>query len=130
MKKINDKIKVLILALILLIISSVIIFVNGKTYIVKIRNLNLNEISNIDEIKLEIQKDYIAKCVDKKVEDGVLKLKFEAISKGKTYVDIYDNDGKIGYMFDLYVHDFNIITFNEYMGDCNGSISIIISITI
>ena len=60
MKKINDKIKVLILALILLIISSVIIFVNGKTYIVKIRNLNLNEISNIDEIKLEIQKDYIA----------------------------------------------------------------------
>lgn len=130
MKKINDKIRFLILALILFIISTLVIIINGKTYTVKIENKNLNEISSIDEIKLEIQKDNIAKCVDKKIENGALKLKFEAISKGKTYVDIYDNDGKIGYMFDLYVHDFNIITFNEYMGDCNGSISIIISITI
>ena len=130
MKKINDKIKFLILALILFIISTLVIIINGKIYIVKIENKNLNEISSIDEIKLEIQKDNIVKCVDKKIENGVLKLKFEAISKGKTYVEINDNDGKIGYMFDLYVHDFNIITFNEYMGDCNGSISIIISITI
>ena len=124
------KFKLLILAIILFIISSIVIIINGKTYIVKIENKNLNEINSIDEIKVEIGKDNIVKCIDKKIENGVLKLKFEAISKGKTYVDITSMDGYIGNMFDLYVHDFNIITFNEYMGDCNGSISIIISTTI
>ena len=130
MKKLGNKIKILILALILLIISALVIIINGKTYIVKIENYSLNEISSIDEIKVKLDKDNVVKCVDKKIENGVIKLKFETISKGKTYVDIYDDDGKISYTFDLYVHDLGIITFNEYMGDCNGSISIIISITI
>ena len=130
MKKLGNKIKVLVLSLILLIISALVIIINGRTYIVKIENNNLNEISNIDEIKVKLDKYNVVKCVNKKIENGVIKIRFESISKGKTYVDIYDDNGKIGYMFDLHVHDLGIITFNEYMGDCNGSISIIISITI
>ena len=130
MKKINNIIKVLILALFLFIVSTLVIIINGKTYTVKIKNKNVNEISRIDEIEVEIEKDNIVKCIDKEIENGVLKLKFESISKGKTYVDIISNDGKIGYMFDLYVHDFGIITYQEYMGDFNGSIIICISITV
>ena len=88
MKKLGNKIKVLVLSLILLIISALVIIINGRTYIVKIENYSLNEISNIDEIKVKLDKDNVVKCVDKKIENGVIKLKFESISKGKTYVDI------------------------------------------
>ena len=66
MKKLGNKIKILILALILLIISALVIIINGKTYIVKIENNNLNEISNIDEIKVKLDKDNVVKCVNKK----------------------------------------------------------------
>ena len=66
MKKLGNKIKVLILSLILLIISALVIIINGKTYIVKIENYSLNEISNIDEIKVKLDKDNVVKCVNKK----------------------------------------------------------------
>ena len=66
MKKLGNKIKILILALILFIISTVVIIINGKTYIVKIENYSLNEISNIDEIKVKLDKDNVVKCVNKK----------------------------------------------------------------
>ena len=130
MKKINNIIKVLILASILIIVSTLVIIINGKTYTVKFENKNVNEISSIDEIEVRIEKDNIVKCVDKKIEKGVLKIKFESISKGKAFVDIISNDGKNDHIFDLYVHNLGIITYQEYMGDFNGSIIICISITV
>ena len=125
-----NKIKILILTLILFIISSLFIIINGKTYTVKIENINLRKINSVDELDVRIENDNIVKCVDKKIEDDVLKLKFESISKGKALVDIISKDGINDHIFDLYVHDSGIITYQEYMGDFNGNIIICISITV
>ena len=77
MKKINNIIKVLILALFLFIVSTLVIIINGKTYTVKIKNKNVNEISRIDEIEVAIEKDNNVKCIDKEIENSDLKLKFK-----------------------------------------------------
>ena len=130
MKRKNNLLKVLILASILIIISTLVVIINGKTYTVKIENINLRKINSVDELDVRIENDNIVKCLDKKIEDDVLKLKFESISKGKALVDIISKDGINDHIFDLYVHDFGIITYQEYMGDFNGSIIICISITV
>ena len=126
MKKTNNKLKILILAIILFIISFIVIIINGNTYTVSIHNVR--EESCIEEINIKIEDETVAKCIDKSIENGTLKIKLESVSKGKTYVDV--DDREFSYTFSIYVHDFGIITFNEYMGDCNGSIIIPISIII
>ena len=127
MKKIDNKLKLLILAIILFIISSVFIILNGNTYTIKIDNMN--ETSDIENLNIKIEDENVVKCIDKSLEKGTLKIKLESVSKGKTYVDIYNNEESSAF-FSIYVHDFEIITFNEYMGDCNGSIIIPISIIV
>ena len=127
MKKIDNKLKLLILAIILFIISSVFIILNGNTYTIKIDNMN--ETSDIENLNIKIEDENVVKCIDKSLEKGTLKIKLESVSKGKTYVDIYNNE-ESSVFFSIYVHDFGIITFNEYMGDCNGSIIIPISIIV
>lgn len=127
MKKIDNKLKLLILAIILFIISSVFIILNGNTYTIKIDNMN--ETSDIENLNIKIEDENVVKCIDKSLEKGTLKIKLESVSKGKTYVDIYNNEESSAF-FSIYVHDFGIITFNEYMGDCNGSIIIPISIIV
>ena len=122
------KLKALILAIILIAISVVTIIVNGKIYTLKFDNMN--SISNINEVKIEIKDENIVKCIKKSFESGTLKLELESISKGKTYVDIINSDNNFSYLSSIYVHDFGIITLNEYMGDSSGSIVIPISITI
>lgn len=126
MKKTNNKLKILILAIILFIISFIFIIINGNIYTVSIDNIR--EESSIEEINIKIEDENVVKCIDKSIENGTLKMKFESVSKGKTYVDV--DDREFPYTFSIYVHDFGIITFNEYMGDCNGSILIPISIII
>ena len=127
MKKINNKFKIFIIAIILLIISSVFIIINGNTYTFKIDNMN--EISGIEYLNVKIEDENVVKCVDKSLENGTLKIKLESVSKGKTYVDI-DYSEEYSTFFSIYVHTFGIITFNEYMGDSNGSIIIPISIMV
>ena len=63
------------------------------------------------------------------IENGTLKIKLESVSKGKTYVDI-DSNEEYSTLFPIYVHNFGIITFNEYLGDSSGSIVIPISIIV
>lgn len=126
MKRINNKLKFFILAIILIIISFIFIIINGNTYTVSIDNIG--EISNIDALDIKVEDESIVKCIDKKLEDGTLRIKLESVSKGKTYVNIDNND--YSSIFSIYVHNFGIITFNEYMGDSNGSIIILISIMV
>lgn len=121
MKKIGNKLKLFILAIILLMISSIFIILNGNTYTVEIDNMR--EISSIEELNIKIEDENVVKCVDKSLKNGILKIKLESVSKGKSYVDIYNNEGYFT-SFPIYVHNFGIITFNEYMGDSNGSIII------
>lgn len=127
MKKVNNKFKILIIAIILLLISAMFIIINGNTYIVKIDNMN--EITSIEDLDIKIEDENVVKCVDKSLENGTLKIKLESVSKGKTYVDI-DSNEEYSTFFPIYVHNFGVITFNEYMGDSNGSIIIPISIIV
>ena len=127
MKKINNKLKVFIFAIILLIVSLVFIILKGNTYIIKIDNMN--EISSVEELNIKIEDENVIKFVDKSLENGILKIKLESISKGKGYLDI-DNNEDYFVSYPIYVHNFGIITVNEYMGDSNGSIIIPISIIV
>ena len=126
MKRLNNKFKVLIAACFLLIISSVFIILNGKTYTVEINNMI--EIGSVEEANIKIEDENVVKCIDKSLENETLKIKLESVSKGKTYIEIDANENN--YLFSIYVHNFGIITFNEFLGDSNGSIIIPISIII
>ena len=121
------KIKALILAIILIIISSIVIVISANTYTIKIKNVDLA--SNIDEWNIEIEDENVVKCIDKSIENGVLNIELESVSKGKTYIEA-TNPNNVSYTNSIYVHNFGIITINEYMGDSNGSIVIPISITV
>ena len=127
MKNLDNKLKCFILAILLLIVSLIFIALNANTYTVTIDDIS--GISSLEYINIKIEDKNIIKYVDKFIENGVLKIKFESVSRGKSFVEIsYDNNDIT--MFYLYVHSFGIITFNEYMGDSNGSIIIPISIVI
>ena len=127
MKKIGNKLKIIILAISLIIVSLIVIIFNGNTYTVKLDNIS--EISNIDELNIIIEDENVIKCVDKSFENGTLKIKLESVSKGKCDLDIGNNEHFFS-LFSVYVHNFGIITFNEYFGNSNGSIIIPISIII
>ena len=122
MKNLSKKFKILILTIILIIISALFIIINGNTYTIEYDNLR--GIEDIKEFNIKIEDENIAKCTDKYIENGVLKVKIESKSEGKTYIV----SETFGNMYCIYVHKFGIITFNEYIGDCNGSIIIPISI--
>ena len=109
------------------IISAIFIIINGNTYTVEIDNIE--EISSIEDLNIKIEDKNVVKCIDKSLENGTLKIKLESVSKGKTYVHI-DNIEDQSTLFSIYVHNFGIITFNEYMGDSKGSIIIPISIIV
>ena len=116
MKKINNKISVLLLAIILIIISFIWIIVNGKTYTLKI-NIR-NDINDAQEINTKIEPEGIVSLIDKKLDNGVLKLKVKSIKEGKAHVDI-DYDDYTDY-HSLYVHKFGIITCDNYLGKSTG----------
>ena len=122
------KLKILMLTIFLIIISTLFIIINGNTYTIKCNDLN--GIENTDKFDIEIANENIIKCIDKNIENGVLKIKIASKSEGNTYIIIKNDEANLDKMFSIYVHKFGIITFNEYMGDCNGSIIIPISIII
>ena len=124
----SKKLKILVLVIILCIISIVVIITNGNTYLIKTKVLY--GIDNAEQLNIKIEDENVIKCVDKKIENGNLEIKIEAVSKGRTFIDIYDSDDESCTSFIVYVHSFNVITFNEFLGDSTGSIIIPISIII
>lgn len=129
MKKVSKKIKVLTLMIVLTIISTLIIILNGNTYTIK--NEYFKNTNDVENLSIVIENEDIIKCVDKTIKNGVLKLKIKSKSEGKTFITVEKPDTNFySYTYVIYVHKFGIISFNEYMGDCNGSIIIPISITI
>ena len=128
MKQLSKKSKVFILSFILIIISTLVIIINGNTYTMKLDNVK--HISNIDELDISIENENIVKCTDKQLENGIVKIKLKAISKGKTFLNYKYSNGESFYINSIYVHNLGIITRNTYLGDCNGSIVIPISFEI
>ena len=131
MKKYNKKTKVLILAVLLFIISSTFIILIGNTYTIKYDNINgINDINDINNLNIKIENENIVECIDKRIENGFLKIKIKSKLPGKTFISIKNSNNDFYTMFSIYVHKFGIISFNEYMGDCSGIIIIPISIII
>ena len=128
MKKLNNKSKILILSILLFIFSVTYIIVNGNTYV--IRCSNLEKIDNIENYNINIDDESIINCIDKKINKDALEIKIKSKSEGKTYITIENPESEFNFLFSVYVHKFGVITYNEYMGDCNGSIIIPLSIII
>jgi len=127
MFKINDKLKFILLTIILFSISFLIILFNGNTCTIKVK-LN-EEVENIDKLSIYEDKKNIVKLTDKNFNNNEIILKYKALNRGKTTVVI--EDGDILYYFgNIYVHNFNIITHDNFMGKTNGDFSIIMSIII
>lgn len=128
MKRLNKKIKVLVLAIILFLLCAFFIIINGSTYTIKYDHLNgFNDIENLN---IKIENENVIECIDKKIENGLLKIKVKSKSEGKTFIDVVNDEEDFSRMSSIYVHKFGVISFNEYMGDCTGSILIPISIII
>lgn len=78
MKKLDNKLKIFILTIILFIISLVFIILNGNTYTVEIDNIQ--GISSIEDINIKIEDEKVFKCVDKNLENGIEKVKVVVIN--------------------------------------------------
>ncbi len=129
LKKLNNKLKFLILCVFLLIISITIIIINGKTCIVKFNNIDSSY--NINDLIVETSKDDESiKLENKEFKNGTLSLKLKAIKPGKTYITIRSEDESFYDIIPIYVHKLGVITTSSYFGNCNGSICIPISIII
>lgn len=86
----------------LIVISVVFIIANGNTYTIKYDNLN--GISKIEDSNITVEDENIVKCIDKNIENGVLKVKIKSNLEGKTYIDIQDLEGNFSEMSIIYVH--------------------------
>ncbi len=141
MKKLSNKIKILILSIFLLIFSIIFIFINRKTCTIKIETNN--NISNVDNFNIEIKSKNelenenleeigtdIIKIIDKKSKNNIFYLNVEAVSEGKSFIIISDENQKFYNIIPVYVHKFGIITYDSYFGNSNGNIVIPICITI
>ena len=126
LEKASRKNKIIVLTITLIIISTLIVLIMGNTYTIKC----VNKYNDAENVSISIEDENIVECLDKKVENGVLKIKIKSKTKGKTYINIKYKDNDFYEMNSIYVHKFGIITINEYLGDFNGSIVIPISIII
>ena len=124
MKNISIGLKVFVLALILAVISTIIIVCKGSTYTIKRKDVY--GIDKIENVNIIIEDENVVKYIDKDFENGVLKIKLESVSKGKTFIELHSEN--YNRMFVIYVHSFGIITFNEFMGNSSGCIIIPVSI--
>ena len=125
----SKKIKVIILGIILAFFSFIFIIINGGKYVYKFDVRN--KITNINDIIINIyQPKEIVKITNKNLKNGYLYLTIEAKNKGKVIIDLLNKDGETIDIKRIYVHSFNIITFDEYFGDATGDEIIPISIFI
>lgn len=149
--KLGKKVKLVLLAGVLAVVSMVVIVVNGGTYTIRYdlagilgaedsgtRDSNAED-SNataedlyaaIEDLSITIEDENIVECVEKKVENGTLEVKIKSKAEGRTFIDVQDARGEFSTMSVVYVHKLGIITVGDYMGDSNGSIVIPIAVII
>lgn len=121
-----ERIKIIILLLILSLISFVVILINGSTYELRIK-INDN-IKNISDIEITTGDNNVIKIVDKKLKDKVLVLRLKSVNKGHEFIEVLSN--KHFSIDRFYVHGLGIMTHNRILGKCSGDIVVPISILI
>ena len=122
----TERIKVIILLLVLSLISFIVILINGRTYELRIK-IDDN-IKSISDVKITTGDKNVIKIVDKKLNDNVLILKLKSVNKGHDFIEVLS---KKHFSIDrFYVHGLGIMTYNRILGKCSGDIVVPISILI
>ncbi len=122
----SNKVKLIILTLVIILFDSLFLIFSGNTYTYKIE-LDSN-IKKIDNLKIELEKDNIIEIKEKKIDNGILKLKIKSLNRGNTFIDVTSNE--FVRMERFYVHNFGIITQESYFGKCTNDTIIPISVFI
>lgn len=129
MKKISKKVRVLILALVLMILSASCILISASTYTAEIPLYS--DIQSLEDITVEIENgEETVVCTNKEIKDNVLYLTLEAASTGQTVIRAFSDKQLFSVAYPVYVHAPGIITFEGFFGDCSGVILIPLSILI
>ena len=117
------KLKYLILTgLLLAALCCGVVLLFGSTYTATVGEPILRNPApaNADDISVEITRDPAVECTGVRVKGDSILVTFHALTPGKANV-ILCYDGAEQTYLTLYVHPFNIITFNSAFGDCTGS---------
>ena len=118
----KNKIKVVIVAIILAIITLALLSALGRTYTVKVP---LKSVENLDEVNVVLeQDDNYLEIVDTNLKDNELSVKLHSKKSGKAHFNVLDENNEDIFLDVLYVNDLGVITQNGYFGYSNGSIVI------
>ena len=118
----KNKIKVVIVAIILAIITLALLSALGRTYTVKVP---LKSVENLDEVNVVLeQDDNYLEIVDTNLKDNELSVKLHSKKSGKAHFIVLDENNEDIFLDVLYVNDLGVITQNGYFGYSNGSIVI------
>ncbi len=115
-------IKVFLLSITLIIVSTIVILIMGRTHIAHFNIINDNYDFNIDGDLDSVE------IIDKKITDDELIITFKSKKEGRIYPELDFGDFQEGKV--LYIHKSLIITDNNYFGYSRGSEVIPISISI
>ena len=119
MKK--DLVRLCELTIFLFLISVLVITLTGNTYTIKYDNKDI-KIAEIEKTTGDIE------ILEEKVVNDKYILKIKGTKKGKVY--IYFNQGDFNQGEYIYIHNYNVITINNYFGKSTCSEIIPISLSI
>lgn len=107
-----------ILGAFLLLISFFVLLLFGNSYTFK---LDIPEGTDVGDYRVTVDEgDKVVSVKDMKIKDGKLELTFQSESRGKVFFEV-EGPNDFFYMDVIYVHRFNIMTINSYMGYTRGS---------
>ncbi len=115
--------RICILSLLLVIISTIVIFTMGSTYTMKVNIKNQEQ----HDVEVENQSGEV-EVIKQKIKKDQLLIKIKAKKRGKAFV--YVDSGAFQQGESFYVHKGNIITANNFLGKSTGSEVIPISLSI
>ena len=94
----------------MVIIVFVFLIINSQTYTIQI-----NKAGKSAPAEIIIDNENIATCIDKKITPDSFIFTIKSVSKGKTRYDIIDSEKNTISLDTIYVHDFGIMTLNEFL---------------
>lgn len=116
----------ILIGVILLALCAAVLIVCGQTYTVKLKPNYLSGSipADTDAIRVEAEnEDPGAQIMGYGMEDGILKIRFASVKRGKTEVCVSVGDAPQAY-FHLYSHLLGVITYDSVFGDSTGDIAI------
>lgn len=115
-------------SIVLLILAFAVIAVCGSRYTGTYQVWGLDS-ANPEDISVIAEEPGIVEVTDFRVAGNEITLDLHALSRGTTYLDVMIGEN-MGLFIKCYVHRFNIITINSYLGNCTGGFVVPLAILI